>query len=65
MYTLTHPLSFLRMTFHTHQIYRYRQQGRKLISHTGSLSSPQLLTLIRRIDHHGILLYRLERRFEN
>ena len=64
MNALSRTVSLLKITFHSHQIYRCRQQGKKLIARTGSLYLPQLITLTRRIDRHGILLYQLERHFE-
>ena len=56
-------LSLLKIAFHSHQIRRYRLQGRKLMSSTGQIT-PQLIALNQRIDHHGCLLYQLERNFE-
>lgn len=57
----TRTVSLLRIAFHTNQIRRYRLQGRKIMAATGQLSSPHLIELTRRVDHHGNLLHQLER----
>ena len=64
MNQVTRTLSLLKIAFHSHQIRRYRLQGRKLMSSTGHIT-PQLIALHRRVDYHGCLLYQLERRFEH
>lgn len=61
----TRTFSLMKIAFHSHQIRRYRLQGQKLMHSTGELTTtPQLISLTRRIDHHGVLLQQLEQRFE-
>ncbi len=59
----TRTYSLMKIAFHSHQIQHYRLQGQKLMHNsTSELTSPQLISLTQRIDHHGCLLRQLEQR---
>lgn len=46
-------IAFL-IEYHWFWIIRYRRQGERLLANGERLSSPRLLTLTKKIDHHGM-----------
>ena len=60
---VTRAVSLIKISFHSNRIRQYRQQGRTLMRGPGQPVSPQLIRLTHQIDHHGYLLYQLEREF--
>ncbi len=60
---LARTVSLIRISFHSSRIRQYRQQGQTLMRSSGQSVSPQLIRLNHQIDHHGCLLYQLEREF--
>ena len=59
----TRTVSLMKISFHSSRIRQYRQQGKDLMRSSGGRVSPQLMRLNHQIDHHGYLLYQLERQF--
>lgn len=64
MNCITRIIFLMQISFHRHRIHQYRLQGKKLIRANGQLVSPRLIELTRRVDHHGYMLYQLEKKFE-
>lgn len=60
---VTRTVSLIKIAFHSNRIRQYRQQGRTLMRSLGQPALPQLIRLTHQIDHHGYLLFQLEREF--
>ena len=54
-----------QIEFHWWFIIRYKKAGRRMIENGEPLTSPKLIRLSRKIDHHGMLVFRLEDKYEN
>ena len=45
-------------------IMHYRKKGNHLLEHGEALSSDRLIKLTKKIDHHGIIAFRLQDQYE-
>lgn len=54
-----------RIELHWAYIMKYRKQGYKLLERGERLNSAKMLKLTRKIDHHGIIAFRLQDLYES
>ena len=50
-----------RIWYHWRQTIRYRKAGLRLLDNGEDFSSARIIELSRKIDHHGMIAFRLEK----